>query len=91
LYAGTNLGIIEFSGAKATQLYQFQSTDSVVSGPWTDNADHRLWAVDEHTSELIDFDGNKWTRMAEPLPAKGYYSRGSFAQAVSADSSMGVP
>jgi hypothetical protein len=82
LYAGTNLGIIEFSGAKATQLYQFQSSDSVVSGPWADNANHRLWAVDDHTSELISFDGNQWTRMAEPLPAKGYYSRGDVLEGI---------
>ena len=56
LYVGTNLGVIEFSGTKATQLYQFQSSDSVVSGPWTDIANHRLWAVDDHTQELINFD-----------------------------------
>jgi hypothetical protein len=32
--------------------------------------------VDDHTGELLSFDGNAWTRMAKPLPAKGYYSRG---------------
>ena len=76
LYVGTNLGIIEVSGGKPTELYQFQSSDSVVSGPWIDKANNRLWAVDDHTGELLSFDGKAWTRMAKPLPAKGYYSRG---------------
>lgn len=76
LYVGTNLGIIEISGSKPSELYQFQSSDSVVSGPWTDKADNRLWAVDDRTGELLSFDGKVWTRMEKPIPAKGYYSRG---------------
>jgi hypothetical protein len=76
LYAGTNLGIAEISAGKVARLYQFQSWDSVVSGPWLDRADHLLWAIDERTHEMLRFDGNKWTRMREPLPTKGYYSGG---------------
>lgn len=82
LYAGTNLGIIQISGGKPIELYQFQSTDSVVSGPWTDKADNRLWAVDDHTGELLTFDGTVWTRMAKPLPSKGYYSRGDVLEGI---------
>jgi hypothetical protein len=76
LYAGTNLGIVEILTGKVTRLYQFQSWDSVVSGPWLDRADHLLWALDERTHELLRFDGSKWTRMREPVPAKGYYPLG---------------
>ena len=82
LYVGTNLGMVEISTGKVTRLYQFQSWDSVVSGPWLDRADHLLWAMDERTHELLRFDGNKWTRMRLPVPAKGYYSRGDVLEGV---------
>jgi hypothetical protein len=82
LYVGTNLGIVEVSGGATTRLYQFQSDDSVVSGPWLDKADHLLWAMDEHTGELLRFDGIKWTRMQKPVPAKGYYTRGDVLEGV---------
>ena len=82
LYVGTNLGIVEISGGATTRLYQFQSDDSVVSGPWLDKADRLLWAMDEHTSELLRYDGIKWTRMQKPVPAKGYYTRGDVLEGV---------
>jgi hypothetical protein len=82
LYVGTNLGIVEVSRGEVTRLYQFQRSDSVVSGPWLDRTDHLLWATDDHTNELLRFDGNKWTRMREPVPAKGYYSRGDVLEGV---------
>jgi hypothetical protein len=82
LYVGTNLGMMEVSAGKVTRLYQFQSWDSVVSGPWLDRAEHLLWAMDERTHELLRFDGNKWTRMRLPVPAKGYYSRGDVLEGV---------
>jgi hypothetical protein len=82
LYVGTNLGLVEVSGGATTRLYQFQSDDSVVSGPWLDKADRLLWAMDEHTSELLRFDGIKWTRMQKPVPAKGYYTRGDVLEGV---------
>jgi hypothetical protein len=82
LYVGTNLGIVEVSRGEVTRLYQFQRSDSVVSGPWLDRSDHLLWATDDHTNELLRFDGNKWTRMREPVPAKGYYSRGHVLEGV---------
>jgi hypothetical protein len=82
LYVGTNLGLVEVSNGKLARLYQFQSSDSVVSGPWLDRADHLLWATDDHTNELLRFDGSKWARMQEPVPAKGYYSRGDVLEGV---------
>ena len=82
LYVGTNLGIIEVSSGKPIELYQFQSSDSVVSGPWIDKANNRLWAVDDHTGELLGFDGKAWTRMAKPFPSKGYYSRGDVLEGI---------
>ncbi len=82
LYVGTNLGIVEVARGEVTRLYQFQRSDSVVSGPWLDRAHHLLWATDDHTNELLQFDGNKWTRMREPVPAKGYYSRGDVLEGV---------
>jgi hypothetical protein len=82
LYVGTNLGLVEVSGGASTRLYQFQPNDSVVSGPWIDKVDHLLWAMDEHTSELLRFDGIKWTRMQKPVPAKGYYTRGDVLEGV---------
>lgn len=82
LYVGTNLGMVEVSAGKVTRLYQFQSWDSVVSGPWLDRADHLLWGMDERTHELLRFDGNRWTRMRLPVPAKGYYTRGDVLEGV---------
>ena len=82
LYVGTNLGIVEVSGGTTTRLYQFQSEDSVVSGPWLDKADHLLWAIDDHTHGLLRFDGIEWTRMRTPLPAKGYFTRGDVLEGV---------
>src|SRR5208282_5569970 len=82
LYVGTNVGIVEVSRGAVTRLYQFQPSDSVVSGPWLDRTDRLLWATDDHTNELLRFDGSKWTRMPEPVPAKGYYSRGDVLEGV---------
>jgi hypothetical protein len=82
LYVGTNLGLLEASGGQVTRLFQFQSRGSVVSGPWLDRADHLLWAMDDETHELVRFDGNSWTRMEAPVPAKGYYSRGDVLEGV---------
>ncbi len=82
LYVGTNVGLAEVSNGKLARLYQFQSSDSVVSGPWLDRADHLLWATDDHTNELLRFDGSKWARMQEPVPPKGYYSRGDVLEGV---------
>lgn len=76
LFVGTNLGLVEVSGEKPVRLYQFQSSDSVVSGPWLDRADHLLWATDDRVHGLLRFDGSKWARMEAPVPAKGYYTRG---------------
>lgn len=82
LYVGTNLGMVEVSRGEVTRLYQFQPSYSVVSGPWLDRTNHQLWAMDDHTKELLRFDGNKWTRIREPVPAKGYYSRGDVLEGV---------
>jgi hypothetical protein len=82
LYVGTNLGIVEISNGATTRLYQFQSEDSVVTGPWLDKADRLLWATDDDTNELLRFDGFKWTRMQEPVPAKGHYTRGDVLEGV---------
>lgn len=76
LYVGTNLGIVEISAGAPLRLYQFQKSDSVVSGPWLDRGDRLLWATDDHTQELVRFDGQSWVRMEPPLPPKGFYTRG---------------
>lgn len=76
LYVGTNLGLLEVVQGKVTRLFQFQSRDSVVSGPWVDRADHLLWLMDEDRQELVSFDGRQWRRMEKPPSSKGYYSRG---------------
>jgi hypothetical protein len=82
LYVGTNLGLVEVTNGAPSQLYRFQSSDAVISGPWLDRADRLLWAVDDHTGELLRFDGNAWSRMPKPTPAKGYYSRGDVLEGV---------
>ncbi len=82
LYVGTNVGIAEVSSGKVTHFYQFQSQDSVVSGPWLDRKEQILWATDDHTNELLRYDGRTWTRMREPTPPKGYYSRGDVLNGV---------
>lgn len=82
LYVGTNVGVVQVSAGKVTQLYQFQTSDSVVSGPWLDRRDHLLWATDDHTGELLTFDGKDWKRMRKPIPSKGYYSRADVLEGI---------
>jgi len=82
LYAATNVGLMEVEGDRVTRLYCTQKWDSVVSGAWVDVADHLLWVMDEHTHELLSFDGGRWDRVAMPTPGKGYYSRGDVLEGV---------
>jgi hypothetical protein len=82
LFASSNVGMFQIHDGKLSKLYQFQSSDSVVSGPWLDNANHLLWAIDDHTGELLRFDGNRWQRIKKPEPSKGYYSRGDILEGV---------
>ena len=76
LYVSTNLGIVVIQNGRVLNLLQFQTVDSVVSGPWVDNANHLLWASDHHTGELLKYDGKQWARTPKPKPEKGYFSRG---------------
>jgi hypothetical protein len=82
LYVGTNLGLLEIEEGRAVNLYQFQKDDSVVSGPWLDEANKLLWVLDEHTRQLLNFNGTVWHRVALPQPPKGYYSRGDALEGV---------
>lgn len=84
LYVGTNVGLIEIEEGRAVNLYQFQKDDSVVSGPWLDEANRLLWLLDEHTRELLNFNGTIWHRVALPQPPKGYYSRGDALEGIRA-------
>jgi hypothetical protein len=76
LYVGSNVGLLEIQNGAVARLFQAQKSDSVVSGPWFDRSDHLLWVMDEHTHELLNFNGSSWQRIAMPQPPKGYYSRG---------------
>jgi hypothetical protein len=82
LYVGSNLGLLEIQNAAVATLFQTQKSDSVVSGPWFDRADHLLWVVDDHTHELLNFNGSSWQRVSMPQPAKGYYSRGDLLEGI---------
>jgi hypothetical protein len=82
LYVATNVGLLEIEQGRAVSLYQFQKDDSVVSGPWFDEANQLLWVVDEHTLELLNFNGDVWHRVALPQPPKGYYTRGDALEGV---------
>ena len=82
LYVGTNIGLLLIEGDHVTQLRRFHTTDSVVSGPWVDVADHLLWVMDDHTEEFLSFDGATWKRVPRPTPQKGYYSRGDVLEGV---------
>lgn len=82
LYAATNLGLLEIEQGKAISLYRFQKDYSVVSGPWLDEANQLLWALDEQTRELLNFNGTVWHRVALPQPPTGYYSRGDALEGV---------
>ncbi|MGA1985269.1 MAG: hypothetical protein ABSG72_03280 [Candidatus Sulfotelmatobacter sp.] len=76
LYVGSNIGLLEIENGAVAKLFQMQKSDSVVSGPWFDRTDHLLWVMDDHTHELLNFNGSTWQRVAMPQPPKGYYSRG---------------
>jgi len=60
LYVSTNVGLVEISGERVNGVYRFQKSDSVVSGPWLDTSDQLLWALDDHTNQLLNFDGSVW-------------------------------
>jgi hypothetical protein len=76
LYAGTNIGLLEIEGHRSTALYQWNSTDNVLEGPWVDQAGDALWVWDCHTLDFRRWDGREWTSTGLP-PKKGYYSRGN--------------
>jgi hypothetical protein len=76
LYVATNLGLLELDEGRISRVFRFQKNDSVISGPWLDTADQLLWALDNHTNQLLNYDGVVWHRVDFPRPQKGYYSRG---------------
>jgi len=82
LYLGSNIGLLEIKNGAVTKLFQMQKTDSVVSGPWADRADRLLWVMDDHTHELLNFNGSSWQRVSMPEPQKGYYSRGEVLEGI---------
>jgi hypothetical protein len=82
LYVGSNVGLLEIENGAVVKLFQMQRSDSVVSGPWFDRADHLLWVMDDHTHELLSFNGSSWQRISMPQPPKGYYSRGDVLEGV---------
>ncbi|HXM09730.1 MAG TPA: hypothetical protein VN946_07285 [Terriglobales bacterium] len=82
LYIGSNVGLLEIENGSVARLFQMQKSDSVVSGPWFDRSDHLLWVMDEHTHELLNFNGSIWQRVAMPQPPKGYYSRGEVLEGI---------
>ena len=72
----TNLGLLELDEGRISRVFRFQKNDSVISGRWLDTADQLLWALDNHTNQLLNYDGVVWHRVDFPRPQKGYYSRG---------------
>lgn len=87
LYAATNLGLLELDKGRLGRVYRFQNTDSVVSGPWLDVANQLLWVLDEHTNQLLSYDGMDWHRVDLPKPQKEYYSRGDVLEGIKPTSS----
>ena len=75
LYAGTNIGLLEIDGNRASALYQWNTRDNVIEGPWVDQGGDALWFWDCHTLDFRCCDGREWTRTGMP-PKKSYYSRG---------------
>ena len=75
------MGLLEIEGGAVAKLFQMQKSDSVVSGPWFDRADN-FWVIDEHTHELLNFNGSGWQRISMPQPPKGYYSRGEVLEGI---------
>jgi len=75
------VGLLEIEGGAVAKLFQMQKSDSVVSGPWFDRADN-FWVIDEHTHELLNFNGSGWQRISMPQPPKEYYSRGEVLEGI---------
>jgi hypothetical protein len=76
LYAGTNIGLLEIQGDRASALYQWHSKDNVVEEPWVDRGGDALWFWDFHTLDFRRWDERGWSRTGLP-PKEGYYSRGN--------------
>jgi hypothetical protein len=84
LYVATNVGLAELENGNVIRLFQFQKEYSVVSGPWVDQVNQLLWALDDETFELLSFNGKKWRRFPMPSPQNGYYTRGDVLTGVRA-------
>lgn len=87
LYAATNLGLLEMDDGQVDRIHQFQNKDSVVSGPWFDTASQLLWVLDNHTNQLLSYNGVVWRRVDLPKPQKEYYSRGDVPEGIKPTSS----
>jgi hypothetical protein len=76
LYASSNLGLLVFNNGALETLYQWQSYDPVIEGPWLDLVDHALWIQHASNGSLSRLDANGWHRVPLPLAPSGDYSRG---------------
>jgi hypothetical protein len=74
LYASTNIGLLKIKSDSIVGLLQWQgkSKGNVVSGPWLDIQNKRLWILNDNAWSLLSFDGNAWKVSKVPEPKRGY-------------------
>ncbi|MFN7997051.1 MAG: hypothetical protein U0Q18_25785 [Bryobacteraceae bacterium] len=76
LYVSSNLGLLVLNNGVLETLYQWQSSDPVIEGPWLDAADDALWIQHASNGSLSRLDASGWHRVQLPIPPSGDYSRG---------------
>jgi hypothetical protein len=74
-YATTNLGVLEISEGQVSALYQWNTNDRVVSGPWENKADRSLVFQEALSLRFITLKDGKWHWLPLPKPPAGDFTR----------------
>ena len=75
LYVASNIGVFEVpDNDPQIKLFKWRSEDDVLSGPWMEKANHRLWFFHSGLAQFVTFDGRTWETIDLPMTET---SRGS--------------
>lgn len=80
LLVGTNVGLMEIRGTRVTALYQWPGVESVVSGPWPDQQNARVWMERDGDNVFLTSGSAGWREIQLPVPPHGDYTRGDILE-----------